>query len=202
MFRRCPISPSLLLHMPNKCLSRRNHKRGNCPSCNCCILCKAPDHCQEKHKHRGKRKKRGNSPTLGQPSISHQPTSKRKVETVCQVIELRKQGQRKCKEVTNASIGLQKKQEQQDEIATIMPIPTISADVEFTSMTSKERMEHINSKDSTELFQSKIEYARQEAFKEAKQSVVDTYGRDLDLSTEFFIEALRQEQRATVRKIS
>ena len=136
-------------------------------------------------------KKRGNNPTLGQPSISHQPTSKRKVETVCQVIELRKQGQRKCKEVANASIGLQKKQEQQDEIATIMPIPTISADEEFTSMTSKERMEHINSKDSTELFQSKIEYARQEAFKEAKQSVVDTHGRDLDLSTEFFIEALR-----------
>ena len=71
-----------------------------------------------------------------------------------------------------------------------MPIPTISADVEFTSMTSKERMEHINSKDSTELFQSKIEYARQEAFKEAKQSVVDTNGRDLDLPAEFFIEAL------------
>ena len=182
--------------MPNKCWNRRTHKGGNCLSCNCCILCKAPDHCQEKHKHRGKKKKRGNSPTLGQPSISHQPTSKRKIETVCQVIELRKQGQRKCKEVANASIGLQKKQEQQDEIATIMPIPTISAGEEFTSMTSKERMEHINSRDSNVLFPSKIEYARQETFNEAKQSVVDTNGRDLDLSAEFFIEALRARAKS------
>ena len=142
--------------MPNNCrYGRGKHRRGNCPSCNCCILCKAPDHCQEKDKHRGKKQKKGgnNSPTLGQPSISRQPTSsllpsKRKVETVCQVIVPRKQRQRKCKEVANASIGLQKKQEQQHEIATILPIPTISADEEFTSMTSKERKEHINSRDS------------------------------------------------------
>ena len=99
--------------------------------------------------------------------------SKRKVETVCQVIVPRKQRQRKCKEVANASIGLQKKQEQQDEIATILPTPK-KANEEFTSMESKEPIEHINSK--------------------------DTNGCDLDLTADSFIQALRARAKSYSRK--
>ena len=126
MFRRCPISPSLLLHMPNKCLSRRNHKGGNCPSCNCCILCKAPEGCQEKPKHRWRVPKRGGN-RGGQQTVGlakDRPSKRRRndedeSQVWCQFIKK----DRESKNVAKSSIALQAQQGGEDEIATIMPIP-------------------------------------------------------------------------------
>ena len=112
--------------MPNNCRYGRKHKRGNCQSCKCCLLCKAPEGCQEKLKHRWRVPKRGCN-RGGQQTVGlakDRPSKRRQndedeSQVWCQFIKK----DRESKNVAKSSIALQAQQGGEDEIATIMPIP-------------------------------------------------------------------------------